>query len=207
MKIYFIIYGLICMQAAVLFPAGKKAEKVPIIQEIEDITVQIQSDTILENAFEYTYASFGMPDPFVPNTHPTHMPSMSVLITNILQRYPIDRIRVVGIWELQNGSKKSLMMTEKSEGVVVAVGDSVGVKGGIITKIDSDHVVVREFTLNSEGEQHFFNHKIWLGSRDQPSAEKSITIQPDSYPEEEVKKVTEPASTAMKNEGITKTSH
>lgn len=180
------------------FAAGEKAsESNHAVQKLEDITDQLKMETILEDSFEYTYAAFGRPDPFIPNIHPSHQPSVSVAITSILQRYPLDRIRVVGIWQLQNGGRKSLMMTEKSEGVVVALGDSVGIHGGKISKIESDHVVIREFTLDSKGIQHFADRAIWLGSREEKKPDKSLTIQSDSYPEEVEAKVTEPASAVV----------
>lgn len=195
---YYLLGFLFILFPLSSFSAEKKASASDhAVQQLEDITDQLKMETILEDSFEYTYAAFGRPDPFIPNTHPSHQPSVSVAITSILQRYPLDRIRVVGIWQLQNGGRKSLMMTEKSEGVVVALGDSVGIRGGKISKIEADHVVIREFTLDSEGIQHFVDRAIWLGSREEKKPDKSLTIQSDSYPEEVAEKVTEPASTVV----------
>ena len=164
------------------------------VQQLEDVTNQITMETFQEYSYEYAYAAFGHPDPFVPNLHPSHQPSVSVLITSILQRYPLDRIRVVGIWQLKNGGRKSLMMTEKSEGVVVSLGDSVGIHGGKISKIENDHVVIREFNLDSNGIQHFMDRVIWLGSREEKKADNSFKIQSDSDLQEIDEKISEPAS-------------
>ena len=201
MKVHLTVCILIFSLTSLIL-ADHKNSVTNSVQQLEDVTASIKMDTVLEEAFDYSYASFGKPDPFIPNMRPAHLPSVSVLITSILQRYTLDQIRLVGIWQLENGSKKSLLMTEKSEGVVVAVGDSVGIKGGKVKEIESDHVVIREFTLDSDGEKNFSDRTIWLGSREEKKSEKdkSLTIQFDSYPEEEVAKITEPASAEVKTE-------
>jgi hypothetical protein len=198
--LYPMILILILMEGSLVFSIEKSDSATHSIEKLEDITNQIQMETVMEETFDYAYASFGRPDPFIPNTHPSHLPRISVLITSILQRYPLDRIRVVGIWKLQNGDKKSLMMTEKSEGVVVSMGDPVGMKGGKIKSIESDHVVVQEVSLDSEGTPHFLERTIWLGSHEEKKAEKTISLQSTSDLAKNADKITDPASSELKNE-------
>jgi len=63
--------------------------------------------------------------------------------------YPLAAFRVVGIMQLSNGAGAIVKTSEKE--YVVKVGDIIGMNGGVITKITSDSIVVREITNDSTG--------------------------------------------------------
>ncbi|MBP6217420.1 MAG: pilus assembly protein PilP [Oligoflexales bacterium] len=103
--------------------------------------------------------------------------SEEISIVSLLQKYSLEKLNVVGVWRLENGKSKALIMTPKDEGVVVTTGDSLGRRGGKIVKIDDDKVIVREFSLASDGTRQFEDQQIWLGAQKPEEQEKSIRMR------------------------------
>lgn len=165
-----------------------------------DVTNGIRIKDIVQPSAEYHFASFGRPDPFLPQIRLNRKDSKNlkesdpgyeeIQVTSILQKYPIADLVVVGIWSPKNAAKKALVSTPSGEGVVVQIGDSIGMKAGKVIAISDAFVSVREFEISFDGTRQFQDQKLWitgkkpkenvfirLGSQEQ-TTEKSDGVEP-----------------------------
>lgn len=149
-----------------------------VVESNEEVKVQ---DIVSEN-IDYTYASFGKDNPFVPPLLSTHLAKLEIPIVSILQRYRLDELSLVGTWELENSDRKALVMTPKDEGVIVTVGDLVGNKGGKIVGIAPKSIKIREFTLAPDGTRQFEDYQIYLGD-EVPEDDEKIIIKSNKLSE------------------------
>ncbi len=135
---------------------------------------------IVEPSNEYTYASFGKPDPFAYPQYRSKLAagngqeteagagatigiisSNEIAIRSPLQAYPIDVLKVKGVWQLADGDMRAVVMTPKNEGVVVKNGDPMS--SGKVLKIDKDALVVRLYRLRKDGVREFDDKLIPFG--------------------------------------------
>jgi Tfp pilus assembly protein PilP len=137
----------------------------------DDSTDSIFIENISEPTGKYQYSSFGKGDPFVPPMFEIHQTTVEIPIVSVLQKYSLDKLAVVGIWELDNGERKTLIMTEDGEGVIAKKGEFIGQKGGTILEILPSNIVVREFFVNLDGTRQFSDTELYLGKQaeDEPS--------------------------------------
>jgi Tfp pilus assembly protein PilP len=141
----------------------------------KEITKGVRVEDIVEPPSDYHYASFGKPDPFVPPLlPPAPVPekgagpsSLEVPIVSALQRYAIDDLRIVGIWQHSNGDRKALVLTpsgseQGGQGVIVRAGDPIGNRGGKILAIANDFIAVREFFLAPDGIRQYEDRRMLM---------------------------------------------
>jgi Tfp pilus assembly protein PilP len=140
-----------------------------------DITNGVRVNDIVLPSSEYHFASFGRPDPFVPQMKINRSSRDSVKegrpgydevqITSVLQKFPLSELVVVGIWSPQNRSRKALISCPTGQGVVVQIGDPMGIKAGKVISINNDYLMVREFEISYDGTRQFEDKKVWLKGR------------------------------------------
>lgn len=140
-----------------------------------DITNGVRVNDIVLPSSEYHFASFGRPDPFVPQMKINRSTRDSVKesrpgydevqITSVLQKFPLSELVVVGIWSPQNRSRKALISCPTGQGVVVQIGDPMGIKAGKVISINNDYLMVREFEISYDGTRQFEDKKVWLNGR------------------------------------------
>ncbi len=140
-----------------------------------DVTNGIRIKDIVQPSAEYHFASFGRPDPFLPQIRLNRKESKNlkesdpgyeeIQVTSILQKYSIADLVVVGIWSPKNAAKKALVSTPVGEGVVVQMGDSIGMKAGKVIAISDDSVSVREFEISFDGTRQFQDLKLWISGK------------------------------------------
>ncbi|MEZ4742702.1 MAG: pilus assembly protein PilP [Bdellovibrionota bacterium] len=143
------------------------------------ITKGVRVEDIVEPPTQYRYAAFGKSDPFVPpmlNRRNLPSSSLEIPIVSVLQRYRIDSLVVVGLWELSTGERKALIMTPKEEGIIVKVGDPIGNKGGKVFNIEDTFLKVREFTLAPDGTRQFEDSLMYLGN-EHPDEKQAILME------------------------------
>jgi Tfp pilus assembly protein PilP len=153
---------------------------------------------IVEPTSEYTYASFGKPDPFAmpdftkgldakaaadeaaeaADTGP--MSSMGpagkeIAIQSPLQAYPIDALVVKGVWQLSTGEMRAVILTPKSEGIVVKNGDPMS--SGKVLQIEKESIVVRLYRLRKDGVREYEDKRINFGA-DNRMAKGTIKLEP-----------------------------
>jgi hypothetical protein len=101
-------------------------------------------------------------------------------IKNPLQRYPIESLKVVGIWTLSNKNMKAMIATPDGEGTVVTQGYLIGNRGGKIQSLDENSLTIREFSLSSDGSRQYEDSVLWMENM-QPleEMENKIVIRSD----------------------------
>jgi Tfp pilus assembly protein PilP len=151
-----------------------------------DITNGVRVNDIVLPSSEYHFASFGRPDPFIPQmkidrsgeaVRENRPGGEEIQITSILQKYPLAELVVVGIWSPQNRARKALISCPTGQGVVVQIGDPMGIRAGKIISINSDHLMVREFEISFDGTRQFEDKEVWLKGK-QPEEKGTLTLKP-----------------------------
>ena len=140
----------------------------------QEVNSGVNVQDIVSASHEYNYASFGKSSPFIPPLLSSHLAKLEIPIVSVLQRYFLEQLTVVGIWTLENNARKALVMTSENEGVIVAVGDPIGNRGGKIISIEPNLVKVREFSLAPDGTRQFEDFDLWLGNEFPVEQEKII---------------------------------
>jgi Tfp pilus assembly protein PilP len=143
-----------------------------------DVGRSIKIREIVEPSGEYSYASFGRPDPFMqpeisldPAMGQGFNPMSSELaITSPLQRYPLSDLNIKGVWQLSSGQTRAVVLTPKNEGVVVQEGDPIS--SGKVLSIKRDQLVARLYRLRSDGVREYEDVTMKIGIS--KAAEKAV---------------------------------
>jgi len=130
-------------------------------EKLEHLT-DLAKEANLKKDPDYVYSSFMRPDPFVPPMEPTFQNLNPIAMTSPLQRIPLTKISLVGVWKLKNGQKKALVMTEKSMPLTVRIGDPIGTHGGIVVEISSEYLLVKETITGPTGVPHISYTELWM---------------------------------------------
>ncbi|MBC7660508.1 MAG: pilus assembly protein PilP [Chitinophagaceae bacterium] len=134
---------------------------------------------IIEPTSEYTYASFGKPDPFsMPISErpkdtgadkvsqvPIDMQvgnSKEITVVSPLQNYPMGSLKVMGIWQKADGEMRSVILTPKNESIVVKVGDPIS--SGKVLAIDKKEIVVRLYKIRKDGVRDYEDARVTFGT-------------------------------------------
>jgi Tfp pilus assembly protein PilP len=158
----------------------------------QEVTKGIRVEDVVEPPSEYHYAAFGKPDPFIPPmiaslSQEVAGPSgLEVPIVSPLQRFPVNELRVVGIWQLSSGERKALVMTPGEggaggggpQGIIVRNGDSIGNRAGKILAIGETVITVREFRLAADGTRQYEDVQMLMGTPDPNKASGKLKFTP-----------------------------
>lgn len=157
-----------------------------------EITKGVRVEDILEPPADYRYASFGKQDPFIPPMMPeNHLTgekakapgTLEIPIVSALQRYALDSLSIVGIWQLSNGDRKAMVLTPAGEasgtqGVIVRSGDPIGNRGGRILAIGGDFLVAREFFLAPDGTRQYEDRRLLMTTPTAPPRPARLIFKP-----------------------------
>ncbi|MCX6131270.1 MAG: hypothetical protein NTX25_19695 [Proteobacteria bacterium] len=145
---------------------------------------------IIEMTGEYSYASFGRPDPFIQpdlsfeavdnsvmqNVSPT---GKEISIVSPLQGFPLSDLKVKGLWQISSGETRAVILTPRNEGVVVKEGDPIS--SGKILSIHRDQLRVRLYRLRADGVREYEDVSLKVGaSREKPKG--VIKLEPGKEP-------------------------
>lgn len=101
-------------------------------------------------------------------------------VVSTLQKYPLGNLELKGVWQLDTGEKRAIVMTPNKEGIIVKVSDPIS--AGKILEINRDHLVVRQYRLREDGVREFSDHNLYLG--DATRREKTfVRLIPGKDPE------------------------
>lgn len=118
--------------------------------------------------------------------------SQEIPVVSTLQKYPMARLELKGVWQLDTGDKRAIVMTPNKEGVIIKVNDPIA--AGKVIEIQKDHIVVRQYRLRDDGVREFSDENLYLG--DAKRKEKTfVRLLPGKEPEftpEEAKAPTTP---------------
>lgn len=162
--------------------------------QANDVTKSVTIEEIVEPTMDYRYSPFGKPDPFlrptirqtIAETSQNKSGQKKVLagteipMVSPLQGYPLDELEVKGVWVLQDGSTRAVVMTPKKEGIVVKPGDPIA--AGKILSIARNKMMVRQYRLREDGVREFEDTELSIGL----SADKDrgvIKFEPGKKPE------------------------
>lgn len=141
----------------------------------KDVTSGIRVEDIVEPPVDYRYAAFGRTDPFVPpELSETKGGNDEVPVVSPLQEYPLNQLQLIGIWRMDSGEHKGLVMTPTGEGVVVKNGDPIGLKRGRIVEIQETLLKVREYVLAPDGTRQFEDLSLRLSNGDTPPKDNKM---------------------------------
>lgn len=143
---------------------------------VEDVTSHVIVNTTAPKFNDYHYSSMNKPNPFIPPTINSLLKSEILPVESELQKFPLSEFKIVGIWSLRNTEMRAMMLTPTGQGIVAENGNKIGRRGGKIVEIDEKSVLVREYSLNSEGERQYEETRLWIEDvQDKP--EDHILIQ------------------------------
>ncbi|RZA23830.1 MAG: hypothetical protein EOP10_11665 [Proteobacteria bacterium] len=132
---------------------------------------------IIEPTSEYTYASFGKPDPFtmshslrkieakiVENTPVEEQApgSKEITVTSPLQAYPLSVLTVKGVWQTAEGEFRAVIITPKKEGIIIKIGDPIS--SGKVLGIERDNILVRLYKLRKDGVREYEDSRMSFGT-------------------------------------------
>ncbi len=137
-----------------------------------DVGNSVKIREIVEPSGEYSYASFGRPDPFTapaalmdPGTSAgasVTPEGREIKIISSLQRYPLSDLNVKGVWQLSSGEVRAVILTPKNEGVVVKEGDPIS--SGKVLSIKREQLTVRLYRLRSDGVREYEDVAMKIGA-------------------------------------------
>ncbi|RYZ73903.1 MAG: hypothetical protein EOP09_01220, partial [Proteobacteria bacterium] len=131
---------------------------------------------IIEPTSEYTYASFGKPDPFTmsPGLRKVEAKlvenapieeqtpgSKEITVTSPLQAYPLSALAVKGVWQTAEGEFRAVIATPKKEGVIIKIGDPIS--SGKVLGIERDTILVRLYKLRKDGVREYEDSRMEFG--------------------------------------------
>ncbi|RYZ58367.1 MAG: hypothetical protein EOP07_07270 [Proteobacteria bacterium] len=152
---------------------------------------------IVEPTSEYSYASFGKPDPFqepnfdtgkdlAPETTDADAPAgmgrgmgsgfKEIAISSPLQAYPIDALTIKGVWQLASGEMRAVVLTPKNEGIVIKNGDPMS--SGKVLQIEKESVIVRLYRLRKDGVREYEDKRVIFASETRLAKAGSIKLEP-----------------------------
>lgn len=135
-------------------------------------TTEVQSlnvDEILEPNGNYQYSSASKVDPFEPANLTEMREKLRsstgeyIEIQSPLQSYPVDQLKVKGMWILPDGQARAMIMTPKKEGFIIKEGDLVS--AGKVMSITKEKVVVRQYKLSVAGTREYEDNTLTIGRR------------------------------------------
>jgi Tfp pilus assembly protein PilP len=152
----------------------------------EEITGGVRVEDIVEPPSDYRFAAFGRQDPFIPPIITQQLAAeqaidpLEIPIVSPLQRFDLDRLQVVGIWQLPSGERKAMVLTpnRSAQGIIVKNGDPIGNRGGKIVDIGAQVITVREFMLAPDGTRQFEDQQMLMGGRDPDDVKGTLVFKP-----------------------------
>jgi len=141
-----------------------------------DVTKDSKTKAINGAEKIYHYVSMARPNPFIPPLISTLMAKEEIQVENVLQRYPLSNLQVVGVWTLRNKEIKAMVITPSMEGVVAGMGSQLGRRGGKIVAMDDNSITVREYSLASDGSHLYEDLKVWIEQQTPEKKEEKITL-------------------------------
>lgn len=154
-----------------------------------DVNRSVKIREIVEPSGEYSYASFGRPDPFAapaalmdPGTSEgasVTPEGKEIKIISVLQRYPLSDLNVKGVWQLSTGQVRAVVLTPKGEGVVVKEGDPIS--SGKVLSVTREQMTVRLYRLRSDGVREYEDVAMKIGAADNANS-GVIKLEPGKDP-------------------------
>jgi len=147
------------------------------------VTNGIRVEDIIEPSSEYQYSSSRKKNPFLPEIKTARRAAaqrelspndVEIPIINPLQSFPVSQLGVIGVWEGDDHVWKALIETPTNQGIETKLGDPAGNSGGRIMSITPESVVVREFSVRTDGTREYRDMPLYMGSDNPQRSNVSI---------------------------------
>ncbi|MBC62154.1 MAG: hypothetical protein CMP11_06815 [Zetaproteobacteria bacterium] len=142
----------------------------------ENLSDIINIERVKNFHLKYNYSSEAKPDPFKPPTSKEGKKSIKIQITSSLQKFDIEELKLVGIWNIGKNKNKALVMTPDEEGVICKVNDPIGKKGAVIHEITDNKISIRKFKLTKEGSRIYSDEYLILGGKEEEKNKDDIIV-------------------------------
>ncbi len=151
----------------------------PTYEPLSEKTEEIFEFKEISEEYEYRFnPDYGM-NPFIPPIISLIAPSIEIPVINSLQKYPLDKLELVGVWDENSENRKALLLNPVGEGVVVKKGDPLGEEGGSVYKILKNRLVARIFSLAGDGTRIFEDYTLYIkGDKKEQDYSDVIVIKP-----------------------------
>ncbi len=153
-----------------------------------DATRSPKLKDILEPSSEYSYASFGRPDPFrqpdiildtVDKNKPMPLQGESYNIRSKLQMYTLQELTVKGYWQQEDGQRRAVVVMPTGEGATVKEGDLIS--SGKVIKIEPNRLSVRLYRIRADGVREHDDRYLPIGFLKQ-EVKGSLKFEPGKEP-------------------------
>ena len=143
----------------------------------------VRVEDIIEPSSEYQYSSGRKKNPFVPDIKVARRATVQkelspndveIPIINPLQSFTVNQLGVIGVWEGDDHVWKALIQTPTNQGIETKLGDPAGNSGGRIMSITPESVVVREFSVRTDGTREYRDVPLYMGSDNPQHSNGSI---------------------------------
>jgi hypothetical protein len=149
-----------------------------------DVSTWFELENVSDPVGIYRYSSFGKADPFVApieQSIPESQTSLEIPIVSPLQ-VGIGTLKVVGLWSLEDGTRRALVLTQAGQGIIAKVGDPIGLSGKILD-ITPSGIISRQYRLRSDGAREFSDTSIpFITSGESSEVEKKVVLNPGKEP-------------------------
>lgn len=142
----------------------------------KDISSSIKIKKISRKKFSYEYKATHKKNPFLPPVIEDLKPKMEIPIVNVLQRYQISQLKLVGTWNLENKEKNCLLLTPESKGLIGKIGDYIGRKGGRISQITENSIEITYYKLLDNGDKEKLISYLYLSEDSKPTKKGDSSI-------------------------------
>lgn len=150
----------------------------------EDVSSWFELENVAEPVGIYRYSSFGKEDPFMAPVAPVvseAQTSIEIPIVSPLQ-VSMGSLKVVGVWSLDDGTRRALVMGGNGQGVIAKIGDPIGLAGKIID-INHNGIMTRQFRLRSDGAREYSDVNLPFNSESTTQTDASrVVLNPGQAP-------------------------
>jgi Tfp pilus assembly protein PilP len=143
----------------------------------------IKKNSKIFDEFKYKFPNDNL-NPFSPpDLSEFSSKKYNITVVSDLQKVKLEKIKLVGVWVEKEGVSKCLLTAKGADGlsvgVVATVGEFVGRKGGKIKSINKNNIVIKLYTVLSNGTKKYYDKVMYiedLVKNEKTTAKKDIII-------------------------------
>ena len=143
----------------------------------------IRIEDIIEPTSDYRYSAAKRGNPFLPSPAQHSLSKLVELgskdveipIVSPLQSFSLSQLVVIGVWQSSELGMKALVQTPTDQGIEVSLGDPAGNSGGRIMTITPENVLVREFSVRTDGGREYRDVQLMMGA-DRAEVTPPVTV-------------------------------
>ena len=115
-----------------------------------------------EKKTTYQYSLYQKGNPFIPPVIEDLKPRIEIQVIHELQNYFLSELKLVGTWNVNEKEKKALIITPDQKSFTVDINTPIGQKGGRISEINENSILVTYYELLSKGKKKKMTESLYL---------------------------------------------